>query len=140
LGLTVETALNIYNKYAIEDINNPGKFFPNINFVFEGLDIFNVNILDGNGNVYWTRKIAKNAFITEEFLSSGPKGAFTIPTRSDTIDYTHEFIGRWNTSYGDVDLQGSQDENTLYWPIFEDKPIVADITLTPIFNSQLRVY
>jgi hypothetical protein len=39
----------LYNKY----IND----FPNINFIFEGLNIYDVSILDGNGNIYWTKKI-----------------------------------------------------------------------------------
>jgi hypothetical protein len=71
--------MSIYNKYINEDV------FPNLNFIFEGLNIFDVNILDGNGNVYWTKKIKYQDFITKEFLSSGPKGAFEAPKMNSTI-------------------------------------------------------
>jgi hypothetical protein len=67
----------LYNKYI--------KLFPNINFTFTGLNIYNVNILDGNGNVYWTKKIKEQDSITKDFLSDGPKGSFSIPKMQSTI-------------------------------------------------------
>jgi len=126
--------MSIYNKY----IND----FPNINFVFEGLDIYDVNILDGNNNVYWTKKIKREDTITKDFLSSGPKGEFKIPIMLPTIQYEYIFNNKWNVLDIDgndtnVDINGSQDEETFGWPISSEYHIGGTIYLKPDFSNKL---
>ena len=137
LGLTINQAMSIYNKY----IND----FPNINFVFEGLDIYDVNILDGNNNVYWTKKVKRGDTITKDFLSSGPKGEFKIPIMLPTIQYEYIFNNKWNVLDIDgndtnVDINGSQDEETFGWPISSEYHIGGTIYLKPDFSSKLQQY
>jgi hypothetical protein len=105
------------------------------------LAIYDVNILDGNGNLHWTKKIAGGSKITKEFLSSGPRGAFKIPTMSDTGSHTYEFMNEWYINSDNGQLKpGSSVEATKGWPIFEDLIIDADVTLIPRFDSALRKY
>ena len=141
LNLTEEQALKIYNHYAIEDATRPLRFFPNVNFIFEGLTIYNVNILDGNGNLHWTKKIIGNTEITQTFLSNGPKGKFTIPKMADTGSHTYTFTGKWYIDTVDGELKdGSTETEINGWPIFENFSINTDITLIPKFITKFRQY
>ena len=141
LNLSVEQALAIYTRYNIEDPNNLNKFFPNINFIFEDLPIYNVNILDGNGNLYWTKKIAGNSLISEEFLSSSSKGAFILPTMNPTISNEFTFQNKWYVNNKENEpIDGDQTEKTFGWPIFQNLLINEDIVLIPKFDSKIREY
>jgi hypothetical protein len=79
--------MSLYNKYCKTTA------FPNINFIFEGLNIYDVIILNGNGTTLWSKKIIGNADgtadITKEFLSDTTFGTFILPTKSETIQYTY---------------------------------------------------
>ena len=138
LGLTTNQAMAIYNQYINENT------FPNLNFVFEGLDIFDVNILDGNGNVYWTKKIDDQGYITKEFLSSGPKGVFETPKMNPTIQYVYTFNNQWNILINDIVqervITGSADEGYEGWPIATDYAVSNNITLKPDFTATLQKY
>lgn len=138
LKLTPEQAMAIYNKYINEDT------FPNLDFVFEGLNIFNVNILDGNGNIYWTKKIGYQGYITKDFLSSGPRGKFETPRMNSTIQYVYTFNNQWNilinNTIQEKIITGSSDEGYEGWPIAEDYAVQSDITLKPDFTATLQKY
>ena len=75
--------MSLYNKYCKADV------FPNINFIFEGLNIYDVIILNGNSTELWSRKIIGNENgtinISKEFLSDTTFGIFTLPTKNETI-------------------------------------------------------
>ena len=128
----------IYNKYINEDT------FPNLDFVFEGLNIFNVNILDGNGNIYWTKKIGYQGYITKDFLSSGPRGKFETPKMNSTIQYVYTFNNQWNILINNIVqekiITGSNDEGCEGWPIAADYAVQSDITLKPDFTATLQEY
>jgi hypothetical protein len=136
LGLSVDQALAIYNKYIMP--TETGKYFANLNFVFEDLPIFDINILDGNDNVKWTKKIAigsdKIAYITKNFLENGPKGTFTLPVKTNNAKDTWEFTNTWiinNDSDNPVDCSNT---NPVGWPILNIQDCNSHITLTPVFT------
>jgi hypothetical protein len=52
---------------------------------------YTITFLNSGGGVLWSRKIAKNLYITEEFLSSGPNGALTTPTKQPSASHTYTF-------------------------------------------------
>ena len=136
LGLTANQAMSLYNKYCKADV------FPNINFIFEGLNIYDVIILNGNSTELWSRKIIGNengtVNISKEFLSDTTFGIFTLPTKNETIQYTYNFTNSWifNNEEYDCSLVDPQG-----WPIISNlMPIDGKIILTPKFNEQIRAY
>ena len=128
INCPVEDAYTIYNYYW--------NIFPELNIVFTNTtnNIYNVNILDGNGNIYWTKKISANGNIDDEFLATGPNGEFTIPTMAATAQYSYTFTNRWNVRYAD----GSTNQ------ISSEKPYLTNITqdliLEPIFDKTINQY
>jgi hypothetical protein len=131
----------LYSKYC------KATAFPHINFVFKGLNIYDVVILNGNGTTLWSRKIVGNADgtvdITEEFLSDTTFGTFTLPTKSDTIQYTYQFTNQWFVnSEIEANKKDCSNVNPAGWPIIEDiKPNSAGIiTLIPSFTRNIRQY
>ena len=80
-------SINIYNKYSIEDK------YPKLDIIFEGENAYlpTVNILDGDGRVHWSRKLKKGTNIDEEFLSTGPQGAYTFPYKDSTNSHEYAF-------------------------------------------------
>lgn len=141
LGLTTAQAMALYAKYC------KATAFPNINFIFEGLDIYDVVILNGNGTTLWSKKIVGNTDgtvdITKDFLSDTTFGIFTLPTKSETIQYTYQFTNQWFVnSEIESNKKDCSDVTPKGWPIIED--IVPDsngtITLIPSFARDLRQY
>lgn len=136
LDLDIEQAMALYNKYI--------DYFPNINFVFEDLNIYDVNILDGNGNIYWTKKIKEQDNITKDFLKSGPKGAFETPIMLPTIQYEYIFNNKWhilNENGNEIkEIDGSINEDTYGWPISSDYAVGGNIYLKPDFTANLQQY
>ena len=120
-------SINIYNEYY--------KTYPDLNIDFENESskIFNVNILNGDGSILWTRKIRNDDSITEEFLNGGPDGAFDISKviKGNTRAETFTFANKWQIKDGAIIDQEM--------PI-PDVAITADITIEPIFNSAPRYY
>ena len=141
VGLTSEQALKLYTKYTTRPDNN--KYFPNITFIFEGLNLYNVNIYDNAQKIIWSKKIigGESIDITKEFLSSGPNGAFTIPVINPSISHTYIFENKWIVNGDNENIkQGSLEEDAFGWPIIDDLEISSDISLVPVFNEQLRKY
>ena len=136
LDLNINQAMALYDKYI--------NYFPNINFVFEDLNIYDVNILDGNGNIYWTKKIKEQGNITKDFLSSGPKGAFETPIMLPTIQYEYTFNNKWHIldSNGNEirEIDGSINEDTFGWPISSNYAVGGNIYLKPDFTAKLQQY
>ena len=84
-------SINIYNEYY--------EIYPDLNIDFENESskIFNVNILNGDGSILWTRKIRNDDSITEEFLNGGPDGRFDISkvVKGNTRAETFTFANKW---------------------------------------------
>lgn len=120
-------SIGIYNEYY--------ETYPDLNIDFENESskIFNVNILNGDGSILWTRKIRNGDSVTEEFLNGGPRGAFDISkvAKGNTRAETFTFANKWQTKDGVV-----IDKEI---PI-PDFAITSDITIKPIFNSAPRYY
>lgn len=120
-------SIGIYNEYY--------ETYPDLNIDFENENskIFNVNILNGDGSILWTRKIRNGDSVTEEFLNGGPRGAFDISkvAKGNTRAETFTFANKWQTKDGVI-----IDKEV---PI-PDFVITADITIEPIFNSAPRYY
>lgn len=128
------TELELNNEQAMHIYNNYINIFPNLNFIFEGLNIFDVNILDGNNRVYWTKKIVGGNKITSEFLTN-----FAVPQGYSTIDKNYTFNNAWyiNNKEGPL-ISGSTSNDTRGWPI--NIEVNGDITLIPYFTEVLRQY
>ena len=120
-------SIGIYNEYY--------ETYPDLNIDFENESskIFNVDILNGDGSILWTRKIRNGDSITEEFLNGGPRGAFDISkvAKGNTRAETFTFANQWQIKNGAIIDQAM--------PI-PDIAITADITIEPIFNSAPRYY
>ena len=49
------------------------------------------NILDGDGRVHWSRKLKQGTNVDENFLSTGPQGAYTFPYKDSTPSHEYTF-------------------------------------------------
>lgn len=128
INCKVEDAYAIYNHYW--------EAFPELNIIFTNVEknIYDVNILDGNDNIYWTKKILEGENIDEEFLSSGPNGAFETPTMTSTAQYSYIFQEKWIGTYED---EATVEIKTAI-PLLNN--ITQPITLKPIFDKVVNKY
>ena len=83
-------SINIYNKYVDDDV------YPNLDIDFEGAaaDLCLVSILNGDGTVYWKKRIMKGASgYDSSFLEDGPSGAFDEKdiVKPDTAQNSYTF-------------------------------------------------
>ena len=133
-----DQSFEIYNKYAKANI------YPNLDIDFTGsnAELHTVKIYDGNENVYWTRKIPNGDPIDEEFLSTGPNGAFNIsaiikqPTAAETFTKT----GNWLV-YKDGELDKDPIDTIVEINGSISYPAVNyDIAIVPEFKSEPRSY
>ena len=136
LGLTVAQALQINNKYQ--------NIFPNINFIFEGLNIYDVIIKNGNYQDIWRAKAIGNddgtLDITEEFLREGLFDIryAEITTKQAIPSHTYIFNGKWI-----IESKRYESElvDEMYWPVISGlTPVNNMVTLIPDFTSALRKY
>ena len=136
LGLTEQEAMVLYIKYCNSEA------FPNINLVFNGLNIHDVIILNGNGTELWRRKIIGNdngtINITREFLEDNTFGIFTLPTKSETIQYNYKFTNIW--SFNNIEYNCSNND-PIGWPIINNiYPVDNTVVLIPKFKENIREY
>ena len=61
-------SIELYERYALNSTTK----FPNINLIFEGNNakLYEIQILDGNNNIVWKRKLQNISIITEQTLST----------------------------------------------------------------------
>ena len=135
LSLTTSEAMFLYNKYCANTV------FPNVVFIFDGLDIYDVNILNGNGTLLWGSKIIGadgKVSITEEILSNNGFAAVYPPTKSQSISHTYNFTGTWIFNNKEYDCSTLEKAG---WPIISNlTPINGAVILTPEFDENLREY
>ena len=141
LVASVEEALDIYDRYCIAHGADP--YFPNIDIIFEGLDICEVQILNGNDRVYWRKKIKKGSKITTEFLSNGPNGQFSVPSMNPTPGSWFVFENKWSIDGTSIVFNGRdtgvEGDEYYGWPLYSGN-ITSDIVLRPSFKQQVRKY
>lgn len=127
-------SLEVYNYYAFND----GTDFPGLDINFEGnAKLFNVTIQNGQGQKIWTKKLAANSSINEDFLSSGPDGNFynlIIDDYQDTA-HTYSFKNSWTLRIGENEPIIIEGEAPIY-----NHTISDDIIITPMYESTTRQY
>lgn len=136
-------SMNLYQKYAVDEATN----FPNLNLIFEGNNakLYTINITDGNNNIVWTKKAQSNYIIDEDFLSSGPNGAFEtakVTHKENTAAKTFTFSNKWQVKNFDtgeelqiIDRTSEEDKSP-----YINVPINANILITPLFIENVRTY
>ena len=128
-------SFEIYSKYAAPDI------YPNLDINFEGSNakLFNIKIYDGDNKVRWYKKIVQNGTIDEEFLKTGPSGAFDtdILYKSPTAESIYTFTNKWKI-YKNEDLSDTPEEFDGELPLIN--MVNSDIILVPQFESSFRPY
>ena len=89
--LTIECAVD--DAYAIWE--RYWQTFPNLNFVFANSNIIDVNVYDGNGNIYWNKKLKKNTSITSTFFTDKNTaiGELTVPLKTSSVSHHYDFVG-----------------------------------------------
>lgn len=130
-----DNAFEIYNRYINKDT------YPLVDLIFQGdqAKLYNVNIFDGNKNIYWTRKIIPNQTITKDFLNEGPYGTFNMEGiyKSDTESTDYEFANKWfvylNSDFSDASPRVIDD-------LLECGIISQDVYIVPIFTENTRKY
>lgn len=128
-------SINIYNKYSIEDK------YPKLDIIFEGENAYlpTVNILDGDGRVHWSRKLKKGTNVDEEFLSTGPQGAYTFPYKDSTNSHEYTFQNQWEVYDAKNERVIATIENTL--PLYAPASgITEDINIKPLFKEIQREF
>ena len=125
----------LYNKYINETT------YPQLDLRFEGdkAKLYNVNLYDGNEKIYWAKKIVPGTALSNEFLSSGPYGAFNLAGiyKSDTSDYNYTFTGNWKV-YTNEDF--SDESPLLISDLLDLGAINNDVYLVPQFTQEIRTY
>lgn len=122
----------IYNKYVNKDT------YPSLNIDFNGsaAELFDINVYDANGKIYWSKKILKNKAADEEFYSDGPYGTFVTPETFEDPQYIYIFKGKWTIHYTNgnpsVVIEGNK-------PIIKHA-ITCDLNIEPVFEKELKEY
>ena len=148
-NLTItEKAYNSFNSFALQDrytkYKTDGKYYPDLNFEFEGskAKLYNITIYDGNNNITWKRKIIPGEFITEDFLMNGPYGALDMSkiSKSASAAYIYSFNGEWEIHKDNQEIE-IFDASALpnYYPLL-DEAINENIILIPHFVEEERTY
>lgn len=128
-------SISMYNKYVDDDV------YPNLDIDFEGADadLCLVSILNGDGTVYWKKRITKGSSgFSAEFLSDGPNGEFKQEdiVKSDTAQYIYTFQDKWKV----YDTNGNHI-NTITGAIPSyTETIDNDIVFVPDFKEDTRFY
>ena len=144
-------SIDIYNKYVDNDV------YPNLDIDFEGsnADLYSISILNGDGTVYWTKRISQNNNgYDATFLEDGPNGAFNFQdiVKPDTADKVYEFQNQWKvysadgvsygTIQGQIPIYNSTIGTDLIFEIKDDNlaenPEVAAPTVSGL-NQLLRI-
>lgn len=122
----------IYNKYVNKDT------YPSLDVDFNGsvAELFDINIYDANGKIYWSKKILKNKAADEEFYSDGPYGAFITPETFEDPQYIYTFKGKWTVHYSNgnpsIVIENSK-------PIIQHA-IACDLNIEPVFEKEFKEY
>ena len=133
------TYVNSDTVYYVEEIIKPQ--YPNldINFTGSNATLYTVNIYDGDGILFWSRKINPNGLITADFLKYGPDGRFRSADIQKTVTAQHEykFLNTWiikNDAQVEVDRLTNSAE-----PMYA-KAITQNLHFYPQFDSSIRKY
>ena len=139
--LTLAQAKAIYQKYAVKKSADDTDCFPNVEFVFEGLKVFNVTIYDGNDSVHWKKKLFDGESINLDFLKSGPYGMFKVPNMASSISHHYVFDNEWLVVNSSETFKGYIDPSYEYqgWPVYS-KTVTKDIAFKPKFIETIRKY
>lgn len=138
-GEYIETSeYNAQTEYYIEKLMAE---YPNLDINFKGdnAQLYTVYIYDGDGNIFWKRKITPGSTINENFLKYGPKGSFKSSSlyKSKTAQFEYTFLNKWIIKDDDGNLI---EEN----PIESAEPlgiyVGQNIHLYPVFETKLRSY
>jgi hypothetical protein len=124
-------AIDIYNKYWS---TYPALYFEyDTSVMGEVEETAKIKFLDGANQVYWGREIAPGEKITDEFLSTGPNGAWKLPTKASTASHTYEFTNRWTRT---------EDSKTYTTDEIKTLTVVegATYTFAPIFDENWKMY
>lgn len=127
----------IYNKYAV----NEG--LTELNIKFNPTELYTVEIYDGNNSPMWSKKIIKNNNVNNEFLASGPNGAFDISkiTRASSQQYTYEFTKTWEVYDIDtntklpITIDATTTDGIPTW-----SQVTQNLRFVPIFKEEIRMY
>ena len=117
--------LKVYEHYS--------SVYPDLVFNFDESNIKHINLYDGDGNIYWSKPIAINTNITDDFYNSSAYGKFTVPQKTSTQKFKYTFENKW---YIDND---SNKEVLGEYPII-DTPINTDYNFYPVFTSEIQTY
>lgn len=132
----------IYNKYSLlSDIDNT---YPNLDLNFTGTDsqLYTINVMNGDNQIVWSRKIVSLSNLTNDLLNSGSLGAFNTSLaifKSDDPNYIYEFANKWEykTSQGDT---GEIEGANLNLELITVNNSKADITIKPVYNKTTHYY
>lgn len=136
-----ENSINIYNKYAKNDL------FPNLDIIFEGSNakLPKVSIYNGNNEICWARRLPVGTQITDSFLSTGPYGAFieSMISKQPSDSATYKFENKWEIYDKDNNLIVDENGQPIYIeatiPLYNVN-ITEDIYLKPVFTESIRTY
>jgi hypothetical protein len=129
--------LQIYNEYI-----TPNKFAGiDMSFEAESAKLYNVVIYDGDGVPFWSKKTIKNTPLNDDFLASGPSGAFDRSKliKSPTAEYEYKLQSAWKVKY--INAEGTEETKILTedTPIGIDK-ITSDLSIYPTYSESKRKY
>lgn len=127
-------SFDIYDQYAQPDI------YPNLDISFNGAEskLYTVQILNGDNNVLWKRKITPGKDVDIEFLSDGPNGAFDIANiyKASTLEDDYVFNNNWIVQ---IDIPEVEDIK-INTEIPSYSQVMSNITFIPQFTSTPRMY
>lgn len=131
-------SFDIYNKYVNKEM------YSNLDLDFEGnnAELCSIVIMNGgNEKEVWRKKILKGEAITEEFLSDGPLGAFTMAMTEQTPNDLNvfEFNNKWivyNEDEGTQSTFTTTGDNKL--PLI--RSVNYNMILAPEYKAVPRMY
>ena len=124
-GVTAANMLAVYERYS--------NIYPDLVFNFDQNNIKHINLYDGNGNIYWSKPIAVNTEMDENFYDSSSYGPFKIPQKMSTQQYKYVFENQWYIDNDNTQIINGEK------PIISG-PITDDINLYSVFSSSIQTY
>lgn len=135
-------SISIYNKYSL--LSDTDTTYPNLDLNFTGINsqLYTINVMNGDNQIVWSRKVASLSDLNNDLLTSGSLGAFNTSLaifKSDDPNYIYEFANKWEYQTSQEDTGEIEGEDLNLELITIDNP-KADITIKPVYNKTIHYY
>lgn len=132
----------IYNKYSL--LSDTDNTYPNLDLNFMGANsqLYTINVMNGDNQIVWSRKVTSLSNLTNDLLKNGSLGAFNVSLatfKSDDPNFIYSFANKWEyeTSQGE---HGEIEGANLNLSLIQTSKPEANINIKPIYDKTIHYY